>query len=112
MTVLLSPGAVVLADFQTGTGGEQQGRRPAVVVSSFDYLELIDGKVIVVPCTTRDRGWPNHPILRGSTGLPSATFAMTEQVRMLDRQRVLRATGMVDGRTLMDIRSWLRQWIL
>jgi mRNA interferase MazF len=112
VAIALGPGTVVLVDFATGMGGEQQGRRPGVVVSTPDYLELIQSTVIVVPCTSRDRGWLNHPAIAGETGLTRPTFAMTEQVTMIDRRRILRTTGRVDIRTLAEIRDWLRRWML
>ena len=111
MTIPLAPGSVIIADLTGGVGGEQQGRRPAVVICSPDYLELMSSKAIVVPCTTRDRSWPNHLELKGATGLPKPTFAMSEQVTMIDRQRILRATGLINSWNLREIRSWVNHWM-
>ncbi len=96
----------------TNRGREQSGTRPAVVVSSANHLELVTELVVVVPCTSRDRSWPNHILLSGRTGLTQPTFAMTEQVHTLDRQAILRPLGSVDAATLRSIRAWLDRWLV
>ena len=106
----LHPGSVVWMDEQA-IGTEQDGRRPALVISSRDHLEIVTNLVIVVPCTSRDRGWINHIRLTGKTGLKQATFAMTEQVRTIDRSRVSRESGHVDGETLGTVITWVHRWI-
>lgn len=106
----LQPGSVVWMDEQA-IGSEQVGRRPALVVSSRDHLEIVTNLVIVVPCTSRDRGWINHIRLTGKTGLKQAMFAMTEQVRTIDRSRVLRVTGRVDDETLSTTMQWVHRWL-
>lgn len=90
-------------------GSEQQGRRPAVVVSSDSYLMRVARLAVILPVTTRDRGWPLHVPLRGAqTGLTGPSFALTEQIRTIDRQRIERRVGQVDQETLSDIDAWLR----
>ena len=106
-----APGSVIIGELPDGVGGEQRGRRPAVVISSAEYSDVMGTKAIVVPCTTRDRSWPNHLELEGVTGLPRRTFAMTEQVTTIDAQRVLRVTGTVNSMTLAEIRRWVSRWI-
>ena len=102
------PGDVVWIDLEPVRGREQGGVRPGVVVSSAAYLAVVDSLVTVVPVTTRDRGWPNHVLLRGFTGLPSASWALTEQIRTVSRERVLRHSGSVDEATLDEIAVYLR----
>lgn len=93
-------------------GSEQAGHRPAVVISSNDYLASVPNVVIVVPVTTRDRGLPNHVHLGGVPGLDEAdSFAMTEQPRTVDRRRITKHAGQIDGATLDEIRSWLRDFL-
>lgn len=111
MTKPLLGGTVALVDFGTTVGREQSGVRPAVVVSSPDFTRGIDRMVIVLPCTKTDRGWTNHVALAGETGLSRPTFAMTEQVRSIAVERVLRVLGRVDNHTLNELEWWLRVWI-
>ncbi len=106
----LHPGQVVLASLGSGTGREQSGRRPVIIVSSFDHLELVDQLVTVVPCTKRNREWPNHELITGVLGLPLPTYAMTEQIRTIDRIRLLRDLGTVDDDSLSRVTRWIDDW--
>lgn len=108
----LATGNVVIVDLGGSVGHEQSGRRPAVVISNADHLELVNRLVTIVPCTTRDRGWPNHVPVTGPTGLPAPTLAITEQPRTIDRTRVLRHTGAVDDDCLVEIARWVRDWLV
>ncbi|MHB1066121.1 MAG: type II toxin-antitoxin system PemK/MazF family toxin [Candidatus Nanopelagicales bacterium] len=111
MVMPLESGAVVWAELGPSAGREQGGRRPVVVISSPDHLDLVDSLVTVIPCTSRDRGWPNHVALAGQTGLDRLTLAMTEQVRTIARSRVVERAGTVDDRCLAAITTWLRDWL-
>lgn len=106
------PGAVVWVNLDPTVGREQAGRRPAVIVSSFGYLEAVTELAIVVPATTTDRGWPQHVQLTGPTlNLSRPTFAMTEQPRTISRQRIASTSGVVDSDCLASIRRWLSDFL-
>jgi len=107
----LTAGTVVLADFGATIGREQSGLRPAVVISSDDFEEALSRLTLVVPCTSTARDWPNHVRLSGQTGLPSATYAITEQLRAIGVERVVRAVGRVDEPTLARICQWVHRWV-
>lgn len=101
-------GSVVWLDLSPARGREQQGRRPALVVSSRGYVATVTTLVAVLPVTTVDRGWPNHVALRGRPGLARPSWAMTEQVRTVSRDRIDRVVGVVDDATLADVEVYLR----
>ncbi|PRZ43008.1 mRNA interferase MazF [Antricoccus suffuscus] len=102
---------VVWVNFSPVVGPEQAGHRPAVIVSSDEYLAAIPNIVIVLPITTRDRGLPNHIQLHGNTGLEDSSFAMTEQPRTIDRRRVTRAVGQLDQGAMREIRRCLARFL-
>ncbi|RYJ05064.1 MAG: type II toxin-antitoxin system PemK/MazF family toxin [Actinomycetales bacterium] len=105
-------GQVVWVNLSPVIGSEQAGHRPAVIVSSTDYLASIPNIVVVLPVTTRDRGLPNHVQLGGATGLDAEkSFAMTEQPRTIDRRRITAHAGRVDESTLRELRSWLHDFL-
>lgn len=106
----LIPGAVVFADFGPAKGREQRGLRPAVVISSLEYLELFADLVGVMPATTTNRGWPSHVELAGKTGLTKQTFALTEQYKTISAGRVQRVTGAIDRYTQRQLADWLSIW--
>lgn len=107
----LVPGEVVWVTFGPGVGREQQGRRPAVVVAAHDYLDVVDALAIVVPVTTRERGWVNHVPLSGDLALPVGGWAMTEQVITIARDRIHRSLGVVDDGCLARIRRLLATFL-
>ena len=86
MSPVVTPWSVWWMDFDPQAGREQAGRRPAIVVGSQFACVLPNGLVLVVPCTSTDRGLPFHPrvMLNGRAG-----FAMCDQVKALSRGRIL-----------------------
>ena len=108
----LFTGDVVWAELGPGRGREQGGRRPVVIVASNDYLETVDALAIGIPVTSKDRDWPNHVPLRGDTGLEKPSFAMTEQVGAISRERIFAVAGRVDDETLASIAVYLRDFLL
>ncbi|OBY32187.1 type II toxin-antitoxin system PemK/MazF family toxin [Mycolicibacter kumamotonensis] len=108
----LRRGMVVWTELDPVRGREQAGRRPALVVASDLYLEQADTLAIIVPATTKGRGWPNHVLLQGP-GLTfgGPTFAMTEQPRTVTRERIFDVIGTVGSATMREVDSWLRDFL-
>ena len=67
--------------------------------------------VVVVPVTTKDRCWPNHVELNVGAGMEQQSFAMTEQVRTISRQRLTKKIGVVEGSVLRNVHEWLVDYI-
>lgn len=82
------PWSVLWVDFSPQVGREQAGRRPAIVVGSPLAVQIgaRSGLVLVVPCTSTDRGhaWQPKIALGGKHGV-----AMCEQIRSISRRRVV-----------------------
>lgn len=106
MTVVT--GQIYWARPDPSVGREQAGRRPVVVVSGAGYHQTMTTLVLVVPVTSVDRGWDNHVPLRGTSELDRRSFAMTEQIRVMSRDRLDGLIGAVDDQTLGEIRGWIR----
>ncbi len=82
------------------------------MVASDLYLEQAATLAIIVPCTTRDHGWPNHVKLTGKNlNLPGETYAMTEQPRTVTRERLFDVTGMIDVEAMREVDGWLRDFL-
>jgi mRNA interferase MazF len=111
-TPSLERGAVVWVDFDPTAGRDQRGTRPALVVSSTDYLASVRDLAIVVPIASVDRGWPHHVLVEGDrTGLAKPSFAMTEQPRTISTSRIARRTGTADADTMRRVDQWLRDFL-
>lgn len=106
----LRPGSVRWAWLDPRVGREQAGRRPVVVVASQDYIDIVTTLVIVVPISSRLRGWANHVPITGVQGL-GTSVAMTEQVRTISRDRLEGSIGSVDDACLARIQTWLGDFL-
>ena len=91
--------------------GDANESSPIVVVSSNDYLAAFGAHVLAVPVTSRDRGWPNHVLLTGPTQLELPSYAMTEQVRSVSRERIVGTAGSIDHECLDRMRVNLRDFL-
>ncbi|MDQ6725643.1 MAG: type II toxin-antitoxin system PemK/MazF family toxin [Actinomycetota bacterium] len=64
--------------------------------------------MIVVPITTRDRGFAHH-IGVGDGGLDRPSFAMPEYVRSVGQRRLQRRLGTAEQSTVDAVDDWLRR---
>ena len=106
----LAPGLVCWAYLDPAVGREQSGRRPVLVVSNHDYLDVIAALVIVMPITSQHRGWSNHVAVDPPTLLDRPSWVMTEQVRTISRNRVQSPIGLVSPECVAEVRLWLRDF--
>jgi len=101
-------GEVWLADLDPVVPGEQGGVRPVLVVSTDSFNAWPVGLVLVVPITTRDRGFAHHVAVAGG-GLDRASFAMPEYLRSIVQRRLQRRMGIAKAATTADVDDWLRR---
>lgn len=99
------PGEILLVDLEPVRGTEQNGRRPALVISN-DQMHLLAPRVIVCPITRNLNPWPTKVLL--PQGLPVDGAVLVDQVRSIDREtRILRSLGFVPDVILAEVRSRL-----
>jgi mRNA interferase MazF len=101
-------GEVWLAALDPVRSGEQGGTRPALVVSRDSFNGWPVGLVVVVPITTRDRGFAHHIALRGG-GLDRRSFAIPEYVRSIAQARLRRRLGAAEQAGVIAVDEWLRR---
>lgn len=98
-------GTVVLVGLDPARGHEQRGARPCVVVS--DPAVNADQRfplVAVVPVTGTAGEGALYPALQpGPSGLLKPSWALTDQVRSVDKRRVERVFGQVSAAELRAI---------
>lgn len=75
-------GDIIRMDFDPTKGHEQQGRRPAIVVSNTTYNNFARGVAMVCPITNTDRDVPIQPKLDSRT--KTTGVIMADQVKALD----------------------------
>ena len=83
-------GEVWVVDLDPTRGHEQAKTRPCIVVSDDRFNRSASGLVVVVPLTTVGRGIPWHfRVGPEDGGVREESFAMTDQVRAVSRERLV-----------------------
>jgi mRNA interferase MazF len=75
-------GDIIWLDFDPRAGHEQQGRRPAVVVSNDDVNEFLNKRAMVCPITGTNKGYPFQPRLDDRIGTQGVVLC--DQAMFLD----------------------------
>ncbi len=113
-------GDIYVADLDPVVGSEQGGIRPVLVLNNDrDYRKSTT--MIVLPISTRinkKNFIKSHIKIKGIEGLPEDSIMLCEQIRTIDRQRLISYMGRIDKRSLikaeraliraLDIRSYLK----
>jgi mRNA interferase MazF len=90
-------------------GREQEGARPALVISDDIYNNGPSEKAIVLPITSRETGIPYHievPPKEG--GLKKRSFIACDQIQSISRKRLVEAWGTVTRETMGQVEEVLR----
>jgi mRNA interferase MazF len=99
---LHQPGDLILVEFGPVRGTEQDGRRPALIVSEA-LMNAATRRVIVCPITNNIEPWPTKVML--PVGLAVRGAVLTDQVRSIDqRARILRRLGIAPAAVLAEVR--------
>lgn len=85
MAYKANQGDLIWIDFDPQAGHEQQGRRPAIVVSNNTFNNFVRTAAMVCPITNTDRGIPVQVHLDGRT--KTTGVVMCDQAKILDTQK-------------------------
>jgi mRNA interferase MazF len=92
-------------------GSEQRGSRPVVVVSR-DAINESSPIVSAAPCTTYREGrriYPSQVLVKAPEGgLDADSVILGEQVRVLDKKRLLHRRGALTPATMVQLNEALR----
>lgn len=89
-------GDIFYADLSPVTGSEQGGIRPVLIIQN-DKGNFYSPTVIAAAITGRAKRWmPTHVSLPRQEGLNRASCVMLEQVRTIDRSRLVSYIGRLD----------------
>jgi mRNA interferase MazF len=95
--VKVDRGTVVLVELDPTLGHEQRGLRPCIVVS--DPAVNLDPRfplLAVVPVTgTAGEGALYPELAPGGSGIAKTSYALTDQVRSVDKRRIRKVFGSV-----------------
>ena len=96
--VTVKRGDVVLCDLNPVVGTEQAGIRPVLLVQ-IDRANAASPHTIIAPFTTRIHRamLPSHALVpAGAGGLMKESVILCEQIRVIDKGRVIRVLGRLD----------------
>lgn len=92
-------------DLNPVVGAEQAGIRPALVIQ-IDKANAASPHTVIIPFTTRIRQvkLPSHVrIPAGIAGLAEESILLCEQIRVIDKRRLVRKIGSVGEEHLRQI---------
>lgn len=104
-------GDIFWVNFGVNIGCEQNGNRPAIIVSN-DTCNKVSATVTVVPLTSkRKTSLPTHVLITSSDcgELSSTSLALCEQVRTIDKSRIGNKMGKVSKVKMEAISTALRE---
>ena len=103
-------GQIYLADLNPVMGSEQGGVRPVVVIQN-DVGNRFSPTIIVAAITAQiKKNIPTHAPLK-SIGLPKESIALLEQIRTIDKCRLIEYVGEVSKPEMNGIVEALRKSI-
>jgi mRNA interferase MazF len=107
--VVARRGDVVLARLDPTLGVEIKKTRPVIVLSN-DSINHFAELAVVVPITKNTaRVSPSHTVLpKGAAGLTFPSKAVTEQIRAIDKRRLVRRLGRLGPDLLEQVERALR----
>ncbi|MEX1187427.1 MAG: type II toxin-antitoxin system PemK/MazF family toxin [Gemmatimonadaceae bacterium] len=89
-----SRGEVWQVDLRPARGREQDGPRPAVIISEDRFNHGPADMVIVIPVTSRNKKIPSHVFVpKGEAGLTLDSYVKVEDVRAISKERLIAYLG-------------------
>ena len=103
--VEITRGNVVLCDLNPVVGTEQAGVRPVVVIQT-DKANTVSPHTIILPFTSKIQQaiLPCHVFVpSGIGGLKQDSVILCEQIRVIDKSRIIRVIGNLDDNYMMQL---------
>ncbi|MBZ0273868.1 type II toxin-antitoxin system PemK/MazF family toxin [bacterium] len=98
-------GEIYLTDFDPTRSAEIQKKRPALIIQN-DLSNEYSPITIVAPITSRfnERLYPTEVfVAAGGGGLTADSVVLLNQIRAMDKRRLIRRLGALEPRTMKDV---------
>ena len=98
-------GDVVLVNLEPAKGSEQGGVRPALIIQN-DLGNKYSSTTIISPITSKipSKEYPFHvKLLRGDGGLERDSTILLDQIRTIDKLRIMKKLGQIDAAFLKKV---------
>ena len=103
-------GDIYMANLNPFKGSEQGGTRPVLVLQN-NRGNLFCPTLIVAPLTTqvnKKKDQPTHYLLSGVRGLPEDSVALLEQIKTIDKSRIISYLGKVSKEEMKGVDEALK----
>ncbi len=103
-------GELYYADLTPVVGSEQGGIRPVLVIQN-NVGNKYSPTVIVAAITSKINSkakLPTHVSLPDNIGLEKDSIVLLEQIRTIDKQRIGKFIGTINGATLQDVNNAIK----
>ena len=106
---IIQKGDIFYANLGETVGSEQSGIRPVLVIQN-NVGNKYSPTLIITPLTSKAKklAQPTHVIIGKSFGLTEYSYALLEQIRTIDRTRLLEYVGHVDESVMVIVDDALR----
>ena len=103
-------GDVILVQPDTTIGGEQKGTRPGSIVQNDDGNE--SSVITVFVPLTDAKGKKQYPFMakikKGDGGVRKESYALANQIRVIDKSRILENWGHLSAEAIAEVDAALR----
>ena len=98
---MIKRGDIFYADLDHGSGSEQNGRRPVVILQNNKGNRHSTTTIAAMITSARKKGLPTHVFVKKEeSGLKEDSIVLLEQIQTLDKNRLVNKVGRL-GKSVM-----------
>jgi mRNA interferase MazF len=97
--------SVVLVNLDPTIGSEIKKTRPCIIISP-DEMNFNINTVIIAPMTSKSREYPTRIKLKDNS------FIVLDQIRTVDKQRIIKKLDNLDKKTVTEIKKIINQMLV
>ena len=102
---MFSQYSIVLVNLDPTIGSEIKKTRPCVIISP-NEMNFNINTVIVAPMTSKSRSYPTRVKINDNS------FVVLDQIRTIDKQRIIKKLGELDIETILQIKQIIREMLV
>ncbi len=96
---------IVLINLDPTIGSEMKKTRPCVIISPDEMNKYLQ-TIVIAPITSSSKSYPTRVVLRNSK---VKGWIVLDQIRTIDRQRVIKLLGALTEREIINVKSIIRE---
>ena len=103
--MIFSQYSIVLVNLDPTIGSEIKKTRLCVIISP-NEMNFNINTVIVAPMTSKSRSYPTR------VKIDDNSFVVLDQIRTIDKQRIIKKLGELDIETILQIKQIIREMLV